>query len=147
MEKQLGLKLTKTMAPFDVLDAGRMAVFLDAGGTPFSIWQAGTFAGAQVVTEAGAFRWNELMTRDPEAATELYGRVLGWAPKVNAKVERIDKNALGGKATLKEITLTLQGIDGPKIHLLLVIPNKGKGPHPVFVGLLEAALASSPTRA
>ena len=72
------------MAPFDVLDAGRMAVFLDASGTPFSIWQAGTFAGAQVVTEPGAFSWNELMTRDPEAATEFYGRVLGWAPKVNA---------------------------------------------------------------
>ncbi|MSQ94216.1 MAG: acetylxylan esterase [Gemmataceae bacterium] len=57
------------------------------------------------------------------------------APKVNAKVERIDKNALGGKATLKEITLTFDGIDGPKIHLLLVIPNKGKGPHPAFVGM------------
>src|ERR1043166_4218205 len=50
------------------------------------------------------------------------------APKVNAKVERIDKNAFNGKATLKEITLTLQGIDGPTIHLLLVVPNK-KGPH------------------
>ena len=72
------------LAPFDVLDAGRMAVFLDASGTPFSIWQAGTFAGAQVVTEPGAVSWNELMTRDPEAATEFYGRVLGWAPKVNA---------------------------------------------------------------
>ncbi len=57
------------------------------------------------------------------------------SPKVNAKVERIDTNALGGKATLKEITLTLDGIKGPKIHLLLVIPNKGKGPHPVFVGM------------
>jgi cephalosporin-C deacetylase-like acetyl esterase len=56
------------------------------------------------------------------------------APKVNAKIERIDKNTLGGKATLKEITLTLAGIDGPKIHVLLVVPNK-KGPHPVFVGM------------
>src|ERR1017187_4115040 len=52
----------------------------------------------------------------------MYGRA-PKAPKVIAKVERIDKNALGGKATLKEITLTLQGIDGPKIHLLLVVPN------------------------
>src|SRR5947208_1457377 len=64
----------------------------------------------------------------------MYGRAPA-GPKVNAKVERIDKNALGGKATLKEITITLQGIKGPKIHLLLVIPNKGKGPHPVFVGM------------
>ena len=29
------------------------------------------------------------------------------APKVHAKVERVDRQALGGKATLKEITLTL----------------------------------------
>jgi cephalosporin-C deacetylase-like acetyl esterase len=77
-----------------------------------------------------------------ERATELrnlfehymYGKA-PKAPKVNAKVERIDKNALGGKATLKEITLTLQGIDGPKIHLLLVIPNKRKDAVPVFVGM------------
>ena len=57
------------------------------------------------------------------------------APKVIAKFERIDKNALGGKATLKEITLTFAGIDGPKIHLLLVVPNKRTGPAPVFVGM------------
>jgi cephalosporin-C deacetylase-like acetyl esterase len=64
----------------------------------------------------------------------MYGKA-PKAPKVDAKVERIDKNALGGKATLKEITLTLQGIDGPKIHLLLVIPNKRKDKVPVFVGM------------
>ena len=34
------------VAPFDVLDAGRMAVFLDTSGTPFSVWQAGTMLGA-----------------------------------------------------------------------------------------------------
>src|ERR1043165_448024 len=57
------------------------------------------------------------------------------APKVKAKVERVDPNALGGKATLKEITLTFAGIEGPKIRLLLVVPNKRKGPAPVFVGM------------
>jgi hypothetical protein len=57
------------------------------------------------------------------------------APKVNAKIERIDKAALKGKATLKEITLTMAGVDGPKINLLLVIPNKRNGPAPVFVGM------------
>lgn len=57
------------------------------------------------------------------------------APKVISKVERVDPKALGGKATLKEITLTLEGINGPKIHLLLVVPNKRTGPAPVFVGM------------
>lgn len=64
----------------------------------------------------------------------MYGRAPA-APKVNAKVERVDPQALGGKATLKEITLAFAGIDGPKIHLLLVIPNQRKGPAPVFVGM------------
>jgi predicted enzyme related to lactoylglutathione lyase len=72
------------MAPFDVLDAGRMAVFLDTSGTPFSIWQAGTMPGAGVVDEPGAHSWTELMTRDPDAAIEFYGRVLGWTAKTNA---------------------------------------------------------------
>lgn len=64
----------------------------------------------------------------------MYGHAPA-APKVNAKIERVDPKALGGKATLKEITLTFAGIDGPKIHLLLVIPNQRKGPAPVFVGM------------
>jgi cephalosporin-C deacetylase-like acetyl esterase len=76
--------------------------------------------------------------RRPELKTlfehYMYGRA-PEGPKVNAKVERIDKNALGGKATLKEITLTFDRIKGTKIHLLLVIPNKGKRPHPMFVGM------------
>jgi predicted enzyme related to lactoylglutathione lyase len=72
------------MAPMDVMDAGRMAVFLDTSGAAFSIWQARDFPGAAVVTEPGAFAWNELMTRDPDAATEFYTRVLGWTAKPSA---------------------------------------------------------------
>lgn len=57
------------------------------------------------------------------------------APKVKGKVERVDPMALGGKATLKEITLTFAGVEGPKIHVLLIVPNKRQGPAPVFVGM------------
>lgn len=64
----------------------------------------------------------------------MYGKA-PKAPKVIAKIERVDKNALGGKATLKEISLTLKGINGPKIHVLLVVPNKRKDAVPVFVGM------------
>lgn len=64
----------------------------------------------------------------------MYGHAPA-APKVVAKVERVDPQALGGKATLKEVTLTFAGVDGPKIHLLLVVPNQRKGPVPVFVGM------------
>jgi predicted enzyme related to lactoylglutathione lyase len=65
--------------PFDVLDAGRMAIFQDAaGGAFFSVWQPGTTRGAEVVNAVGALAMNELDTRDYEGARRFYGEVFGW---------------------------------------------------------------------
>jgi predicted enzyme related to lactoylglutathione lyase len=64
--------------PMDVMDLGRMAIFADPAGAVFGIWQPGTFVGAGVVNEHGALSWNELNTRDPEAAKAFYGDVFGW---------------------------------------------------------------------
>jgi predicted enzyme related to lactoylglutathione lyase len=65
--------------PMDVMDLGRMAIFADPTGAVFGIWQAGTFIGAAKVNEPGAFGWNELNTRDPQAAKAFYGAVFGWS--------------------------------------------------------------------
>jgi predicted enzyme related to lactoylglutathione lyase len=65
--------------PMDVMDLGRLAVFTDSTGAAFGIWQAGTFVGAARVNEPGALAWNELGTRDPEAAKAFYGAVFGWS--------------------------------------------------------------------
>jgi hypothetical protein len=54
---------------------------------------------------------------------------------ITAKVTREDKAALGGKATLREITLSVAYPEGTEIHLLLVTPNDAKRPVPVFLGL------------
>jgi predicted enzyme related to lactoylglutathione lyase len=64
--------------PFDVLDVGRMAVLADPTGAVFAVWQPKGHPGAGLVNEPGAFSWNELNTRDPEAAKEFYGAVFGW---------------------------------------------------------------------
>lgn len=64
--------------PFDVLDSGRMAVFADSEGAPFSVWQAREHKGARVVNEAGALNFNGLGTRDVEGAKAFYGAVFGW---------------------------------------------------------------------
>jgi predicted enzyme related to lactoylglutathione lyase len=64
--------------PMDVMDLGRMAVFMDSTGAAFGIWQAGTFAGAARVNEPGAFTWNELATRDVGASKQFYTAVFGW---------------------------------------------------------------------
>lgn len=65
--------------PMDVMGMGHMAVFTDPTGAFFGIWQPGTFAGAERVNEPGTLAWNELNTRDPEAAKAFYGAVFGWS--------------------------------------------------------------------
>ena len=72
------------MEPLDVLGAGRMAVFADAGGAVISVWQAQTHIGAGVVNEPGSLCWNELATREIEAAKRFYAAVFGWTADTNA---------------------------------------------------------------
>jgi uncharacterized protein len=69
---------TVMVEPMDVMDLGRMAIFADPAGAAFGVWQPGTFAGAGRVNEPGALAWNELASRDPEAAKAFYGAVFGW---------------------------------------------------------------------
>ena len=64
--------------PFDVMEAGRMAVFSDPEGAVFSVWQAGQHKGARVVNEAGALNFHGLNTRDVAAAKTFDRAVFGW---------------------------------------------------------------------
>jgi uncharacterized protein len=66
------------MEPFDVMEAGRMAVFTDPEGAVFNVWQAGATIGATVVNEPGSLNFNGLNTRDVEGAKAFYGSVFGW---------------------------------------------------------------------
>ncbi len=81
-------------------------------------------------------QWSE--KRRPELKALFQHYMYGYFPppaKIEAKVEREDKKALGGKATLKEVTISFGPPECPKIHLLLVVPNEREGPAPVFVGM------------
>jgi predicted enzyme related to lactoylglutathione lyase len=64
------------MAPFDVMDAGRMSFVMDPSGAPVALWQAGQHIGATLVNEPGTINWNELITGDPGVAA-FYSTVLG----------------------------------------------------------------------
>jgi predicted enzyme related to lactoylglutathione lyase len=64
--------------PFDVFDAGRMAVFADPEGAAFSVWEARRHRGATVVNEHGSVNFNDLNVRDVERAIAFYGAVFGW---------------------------------------------------------------------
>lgn len=74
--KELGATLA--MEPFDVMDAGRMAVIQDPTGAFVSLWQTGTHKGAGIFNVPNTMSWNELDTRDVEAAKAFYTSLLGW---------------------------------------------------------------------
>jgi predicted enzyme related to lactoylglutathione lyase len=69
---------TVVSEPFDVNDAGRMAVCADAEGAAFCVWQAARHRGARIVNEPGSLNFNVLNTRDVQGAKSFYGAVFGW---------------------------------------------------------------------
>jgi predicted enzyme related to lactoylglutathione lyase len=66
------------MPPFDVMDAGRMALGSDPTGAVFAMWEPRNHIGAGLVNEPGALAWNELATGDLPAAEQFYGALFGW---------------------------------------------------------------------
>lgn len=67
------------MPAMDVMDQGRMAIYSDPTGAVVSVWQAGEHRGAQVCNEPNTWSWNELLTRDLDAARAFYADVFGWS--------------------------------------------------------------------
>ena len=115
------------MEPFDVMDAGRMAVLLDPEGAVFCVWQAGTNKGARVVNEHGSVNFNSLATRDPEAAKAFYGAVFGWDTLALPGMSMWTLPGYGdhleeGSPGLREQMAQMGGPDG--LH------RRGRGPQP-----------------
>lgn len=67
--------------PFDVMEAGRMAVIQDPTGAVFEVWQGNKHTGAQIIGEPGSLCWTELLTRDTKTAESFYTSLFGWALK------------------------------------------------------------------
>jgi dienelactone hydrolase len=65
----------------------------------------------------------------------MYGQAPAKPDNLKFEVKRTDPKALGGKATLKEVTISFGPPGTPKLHLMLLVPNKRKGPAPVFLGM------------
>jgi predicted enzyme related to lactoylglutathione lyase len=74
--KQLGANVFEE--PFDVMEAGRMAVFADPSGAMLCVWQPRAHIGARRVNDPGCFTWNELQTSDPETTAAFYAELFGW---------------------------------------------------------------------
>jgi predicted enzyme related to lactoylglutathione lyase len=69
------------LEPMDVLTAGRMAVLADVTGAVFAVWQPREHTGAGLIGEPGTFCWNELATRETDAAPPFYRAVFGWSAR------------------------------------------------------------------
>lgn len=66
-------------APFDVLDAGRMAVLRDPEGATFQVWQPKAHPGGALSHRyPGRVCWVELFSRDRERAAAFYTGMFGW---------------------------------------------------------------------
>lgn len=79
-------------------------------------------------------------TRRPEILRLFEQYVYGKSPRRPAamkfEVRSVATDALGGKATRKEVTIRFSDqADGPKMELLLYLPNGAQKPAPVFLGL------------
>jgi hypothetical protein len=68
--------------------------------------------------------------------SHVYGRSPARPRKLRFVMGAVDRKALGGKATRKEITIHFsEQADGPHMDLLLYVPNDAKKPVPAFLGL------------
>lgn len=68
---------------------------------------------------------------------EVYGRTPAGRPKeMHWQTTSVDRTALGGTATRKEVTIWFTArADGPKAHVLVYQPNGHGAPWPLFLGL------------
>ena len=68
--------------------------------------------------------------------SQMYGKAPARPTGTTSRVERTISDALGGKATRKEVTIFLTGAeDGPRLDLMIYLPSGAKTARPVFLGL------------
>ncbi len=66
----------------------------------------------------------------------VYGRVPESDVSITHHVKFVDRNALEGKAVMKEVELLVSsGSESMKITMLIYLPGESKGPAPLFLGL------------
>jgi hypothetical protein len=93
-------------------------------------------SNGQRVTDAKTWR-NE---RRPEILelfrTHVYGKSPGRPEKMKFETTSEDRQALGGKAVRKEVSVYFNGDkSGPRMDILMYLPAEAKAPVPLFLGL------------
>jgi predicted enzyme related to lactoylglutathione lyase len=92
--------------PMDVMDAGRMAMFMHPAAGVIGAWQPGRHRGAQWVNDPGGWNWCELLTRDVEGAKAFCEPVFGWTASeadfggMTYTVWHLGESGIGGMAQM-----------------------------------------------
>jgi hypothetical protein len=76
-------------------------------------------------------------------AREMYGQSPPKPEKLVTEIFDREPKALDGKATRLQIALYPGGKPGPRIDLLVYVPNGAKGPVPAFLGRTSRAIMRS----
>lgn len=81
--------------------------------------------------------WNKRRAEIFELFNEnIYGKMPGRPEKMAFEVTKSKKKALNGKATMKEVVITIENNNKPiKLNLLIYIPNTNQKPYSTFLGL------------
>ena len=66
------------MGAMEIPSTARMGVIRDPSGARVGLWETRGFAGAEVVNETGTWTWNDILTRDTEAASAFFEGLFGW---------------------------------------------------------------------
>jgi hypothetical protein len=84
-----------------------------------------------------AMEWNT--RRRPELRElfqhYMYGTIPDRPSTVKFETQAVFKDFLGGKGTLKVVSVSFGDAAAPKIDLMVIVPNQAKGRVPVFLGI------------
>lgn len=103
---------------------------------PYTLPDPLALAGGRKVEDAATW----VAKRRPELIQLFEENVYGRPPKrpsgMRFQLTSLDKKALGGKATRKEVRIWITGKkDGPWMDVLLYVPNGAPKPVPAFLGM------------
>lgn len=76
--------------------------------------------------------------RRPELQALFQHYMYGYfppAPTIRATVAKTEKDALNGKATMKEVVISFGPSQTPALNLLVFVPNKRRAPAPAVLGI------------
>ncbi|MCW2924524.1 MAG: 27 kDa antigen [Thermoleophilia bacterium] len=106
-----GLGGAVLVAPFDVMDIGRMSVVRDSTGAHLGLWEDRVEA-TTVKDEHGSTVWFELHSTDIDESLRFYGGLVGWTPESNDMGGGVEYHVMapGGQAEQDPVQVGAAGM-------------------------------------